>query len=157
MIVIDSWLDAAVAAVEESAPTLGFDGLERGRRAHEAGPDLFGAFVAVTSDVTCIQIGLLATARGHATLARTLLDLADEEALGEADKIDAVRELANVIAGGVKRGMIGHDPGLRIGLPVFVHGAVEKTASLELLVQGFSFAGERIALVVLQGARSRAA
>jgi hypothetical protein len=157
MIVIDSWLDAAVAAVEESAPALGFEGLQRGVRAREAGPDLFGAFVAVTSDVTCIQIGLLATVRGHGTLARTLLDLGDDEVLGDADKIDAVRELANVIAGGVKRGMICQDPGLRIGLPVFVHAAVEKTASRELLVQAFSFRSERIALAILQCPRSQAA
>ncbi len=157
MIVIDSWLDPAVAAVEESAPALGFAGLVRGVRTPDAGPDLFGAFVAMTSEVTCIQVGLLATARGHTALARTLLDLTEQEELGDADKIDAVRELTNVIAGGVKRGMIGNDPGLRIGLPVFVHGALEKTGSLELLAQAFSFDGERIAVVVLQGARRRAA
>lgn len=157
MIGIDTWLDAAVAAVEESAPTLGFAGLKRGVRGREAGPELSGAFVALTSDATCIQVGLLSTARGHTTLARTLLDVVDGEALGDADTIDAVRELTNVIAGGVKRGMIGRDPGLRIGLPVFVHGGVEKTGSLELLVQAFSFCDERIVLVVLQAASRRAA
>jgi hypothetical protein len=157
MVTIESWIEAAVAAVEESAPTLGFSGLERGTRAREAGPDLFGAFVALTSDVTTIQLGLLATSSGHAALARTLLALGEEEELGDADKIDAVRELANVIAGGVKRGMIRHDPGLRIGLPVFVHGALEKTASLEVLVQDWRLSGERIALVILQGARRQAA
>lgn len=157
MVTIESWIEAAVAAVEESAPTLGFSGLERGIRAREAGPELFGAFVALTSDVTSIQLGLLATPTGHAALARTLLALGEDEELEDADKVNAVRELANVIAGGVKRGMIRHDPGLRIGLPVFVHGALEKSASLEVLVQDWRLSGERIALVILQGARRQAA
>jgi hypothetical protein len=157
MIAIESWLAAAVLAVEESAPTLGFEGLERAAHAAHPASDLSGAFVALTSDVTSIQIGLLATADGHASLARTLLALPRDETLGDADKIDAVRELANVIAGGVKRGMIEQDPGLRIGLPVFVHGGVESTGSLESLVQHWQFCGERIALVILQAARRGAA
>ena len=157
MICIDNWLDAALKSAEESASALGIDGLERGDRSTKASPELFGALVSVTSDATCIQVGVLGTPGGHAAVARTMLGVGESDGLDEADVVDAVRELANVIAGGLKRDMIERDPGLRIGLPVFTHGALEATPSLDLALQHLRVSGESLALVVLQARQRRAA
>jgi hypothetical protein len=154
---IERWLDAALTAIEESVVTLGFDPPRRGARERSASPELFGALVSVASDRTSIQVGILSTRGGHAAVARTMLAIEPSEEVAEDDIADAIRELTNLVAGGLKRAMIDRDSGLRIGLPVFIHGAVEKTASLELAVQYLNLSGESVAIVVLQAASARAA
>ena len=55
-----------------------------------------------------------------------------DEEVSDADIADAVGELVNIVAGGVKQRMQDAAGGLRLGLPVFIHGYVQPTQQLEV-------------------------
>jgi hypothetical protein len=121
---VDQWLGAA----EESASEVAFTALGRESLSvaqHSATPphDLSGAYVQLMSDREVVHIGLCAEPDVLRRLAGALVG--DETALSTADITDAVGEIVNMLAGGVKRRMVSTHPGLQLGLPVFIHGHLE--------------------------------
>ena len=62
---------------------------------------------------------MLASEPAQRFVARTLLGAAAGEELAEDELHDALCELANLIAGGIKSQCIDRDPGLKLGLPSF--------------------------------------
>jgi len=68
-------------------------------------------------------LGLFGTGDSCTALARSFLGMAPGEAMTREDMVDGVSEIANIIAGGIKRraSLFGS---ARIGLPVFVMGDV---------------------------------
>jgi hypothetical protein len=81
-----------------------------------------GAYVGLVAQEEPIQVGLLADERGCQTLAKSLLGVDPaEEDLAEPDVSDAMCELINIVAGGLKR-RVTPRLSVTMGLPIFVAG-----------------------------------
>ncbi|HVY27761.1 MAG TPA: chemotaxis protein CheX [Polyangiaceae bacterium] len=81
-----------------------------------------GAYLALVAQEEPIQVALLANAAGCQTLSKLLLgmDAADED-LPDADVSDAMCEVINIVAGGLKR-RVSAELKVTLGLPLFVAG-----------------------------------
>jgi|HubBroStandDraft_6_1064221.scaffolds.fasta_scaffold46129_3 CheY-specific phosphatase CheX len=74
------------------------------------------------------ELWFVASRASCAALADAVLGGMDVEALPIGVTNDAICELVNMLAGGVKRRLVGSD--LELGLPVFVNGSVEPSDRL---------------------------
>jgi CheY-specific phosphatase CheX len=121
------WLDAALSATTELAKTsLGFSLVTVVAKLDKLPGDMAGAWVALVGSGTSMQVGIASSLEGCHGLARAFLRMPESEGpLSEDDMVDALGEMANVIAGGVKRRVAHLDPSTRLGLPIVVRGKVE--------------------------------
>lgn len=132
---VSDWVVAMADASAELALSLGIDGVEVVGW-HELPPTgLAGAYIPLLAEDQTLQLALLASPGGCADLSRLLLGMAPGDEVAAADIADAVGELVNIVAGGVKQRLqsaIRSSGGLRLGLPVFIHGYVQPTQQLEV-------------------------
>lgn len=128
---VSDWVAAMADASTELALSLGIDGVEL-LGWHDLPPTgMAGAYIPLLAEDQTLQLALLATPAGCADLSRLLLGMEPGDAVSDADVADAVGELVNIVAGGVKQRMQG-SASLRLGLPVFIHGYVQPTQQLEV-------------------------
>lgn len=127
---LDDWMSAVVASAEELATVaLGFEGSTLVGRRDSFPRDLNSALVALVSESASVQLGVASTDEGCRQLAGALLCLEPgEEELSDEDVADAVGEIANIVAGQVKRTIGGPGSSMKLGLPLFVHGKVETSS-----------------------------
>jgi hypothetical protein len=132
---VSDWVVAMADASAELALSLGIDGVEL-LGWHDVPPTgMAGAYIPLLAEDQTLQLALLATPAGCADLSRLLLGMGPDEEVSDADVADAVGEVVNIVAGGVKQRMADAVPngsGLRLGLPVFIHGHVQRTQQLEV-------------------------
>ena len=89
--------------------------------------DLYGVYIPLLSDGLALQFGLLAERRVCAKLASALIGLAPDESLdSDEDVFDAVGEVTNLVAGGVKMRVAGRAD-VSVGLPLALRGKVYPT------------------------------
>lgn len=123
MVPLDDWMKATVDAAAEFSTTT----LEAPLSTLESSNlplDLTGCFVALVGEEGSLQIGLASDSSGCMTLAKALF--ASEEDLPDNDVGDALGEIANIVAGGVKKRMAGQVP-LALGLPIVMEGHIRLT------------------------------
>jgi hypothetical protein len=145
-VAVSDWVLAMADASSELALSLGIDGVEL-LGWHDVPPTgTAGAYIPLLAEDQTLQLALLASPAGCADLSRLLLGMEPGEDVPDADIADAVGELVNIVAGGVKQRMQGPEGtgtgSLRLGLPVFIHGYVQPTQQLEI-----SLASARIGAV----------
>jgi hypothetical protein len=129
---VSDWVAAMADASTELALSLGMDGVEV-LGWHDVPPTgMAGAYIPLLAEDETLQLALLSSPAGCADLARLLLGMESDEAVSDADIADAVGELVNIVAGGVKQRMQDAAGALRLGLPVFIHGYVQPTQQLEV-------------------------
>jgi hypothetical protein len=129
---VSDWVAAMADASGELALSLGMDGVEV-LGWHDVPPTgVAGAYIPLLAEDQTLQLALLATPGGCADLSRLLLGLEPADDVSDADVADAVGELVNIVAGGVKQRMQDSAGALRLGLPVFIHGYVQRTQQLEV-------------------------
>ena len=129
---VSDWVAAMAGASTELALSLGIEGVEV-LGWHDTPPTgMAGAYIPLLAEDQTLQLALLASPDGCADLARLLLGMEPGEEVSDADIADAVGELVNIVAGGVKQRMQETTGGLRLGLPVFIHGYVQPTQQLEV-------------------------
>jgi chemotaxis protein CheX len=122
---LSDWLKATVeAAAEFSSTTLGA-ALEVLDADSRLPLDLTGCFVALVGEEGSLQIGLASDSTGCMTLAKALF--ASDENLPDEDVGDALGEIANIVAGGVKKRMAIGKVALVLGLPIVMEGHVRLT------------------------------
>ena len=139
---VSDWVAAMADASTELALSLGIDGVEL-LGWHDVPPTgMAGAYIPLLAEDQTLQLALLSSPAGCADLSRLLLGMDAEDEVSDADIADAVGELVNIVAGGVKQRMQDAAGGLRLGLPVFIHGYVQPTQQLEV-----SLASARIGTV----------
>lgn len=108
------WIEALEAAATEVVTTGGAELPEFDSRGApmKGGP---GAFISLVGDGHSVRLGIVGS---EAALAR-LAGLAIMSELEPDEFEDATCELANVIAGNVRKLLNSRAPGLRLGLPVY--------------------------------------
>jgi CheY-specific phosphatase CheX len=84
-----------------------------------------------TGEIT-LQIGIDVDEAGAAKLTRALLMMEEDEEVELEDITDAMGEIANMVAGGVKSRLIAVESSLTIGLPHFVEGETDDSNTLVL-------------------------
>lgn len=119
------WLGVAVDAAREIAHAAlgvaesGFD-----ESAGEPAGDLYGVYIPLVGEGVSLQLGMLADRRVCAALARALIGMAPGEQLeSDADVLDAMGEVSNLIAGAMKMRVAAEMP-LVVGLPLALCGRV---------------------------------
>ncbi|MHB8189822.1 MAG: chemotaxis protein CheX [Ferrimicrobium sp.] len=90
-----------------------------------------GAWVQLVGQRLSVSFGLVADFEVCATLAQRLLGYGPETAVTEIEVTDALTEIANIIGGVAKRDLVGIDPSLVTGLPMFFFGRVSVPSTLE--------------------------
>ncbi len=143
------WLAATAQATLEMAPALGFEG---GRMESEGVElaDEAGAFIPMICDATCLQIGFVADRETCQSLAKALLGMEpQDEDLSNEDLADAVSEVVNMFAGGVKARIQPRDPSVKLGLPMFVQGQLTPGGHGERVAAGLSLGPIRGQVVVV--------
>ncbi len=88
-----------------------------------------GALIPIVSELSPVQIGVFASEPDCTRLARALLYAAPTDPITRAEMIDAMCEIANMLAGSVKARVTGYATHAALGLPTFVHGPVEAATS----------------------------
>lgn len=121
---VSEWINATVSAASEfSSTTLGapLSTLD----SSNLPVDLTGCFVALVGEEGSLQIGLASDTVGCQTLAKALF--ASDDDLTEEDVGDALGEIANIIAGGVKKRIVTGQVAWALGLPIVMEGHVRLT------------------------------
>jgi len=123
--IAEDWLRATVEATSEFCETTLAMEMRTGVDAPRLPDNLTGCFVALVGSEEALQIGLASDPAGCQTLACTLF--AAEEELSESDVSDALGEIANILAGGVKKRMAETFGGMSLGLPIVMEGHLRVT------------------------------
>lgn len=123
--VVDAWLAAAEEALREVAQTaLGGADISAAVSVAVAPAGVGGAYLQLMSEREAVVVGLCAGDAALRHVSGALLGASGAD-LAPADVTDAVGEVANMLAGGVKRRMSAANPGLQLGLPLFIQGHLE--------------------------------
>ena len=146
----ESWLADLEGAFEDiAAPALGLPGMEVLHR-HRTPPVAHAALLGLTGPEGSIQIGLASDEAGCQSLAMSLLGLGpDEGPLPTAEAADAFCEIVNIAAGAFKARLRDRTTQLQMGLPIYIHGAVQATEQVEVQVSEVRFGDARAALLLV--------
>jgi hypothetical protein len=108
-----------------------------------------GAYLGLVAQEEPIQVGLLCEPAGCQLLAKALLgmDAADED-LPAADVGDAMCEIINIVAGGLKRRVSGQ-LAITLGLPIFVAGHPLPNQQQEISARQLKIGEVPVSLLVL--------
>lgn len=144
-----SCLDALIAALDEVSTTvLGGEGAAPLPSQRSSGPG-HGAYLSLNAGDEPVQVGLAVSPEGCQALAKALLgmDVADED-LPSADVSDAMCEVINMVAGGLKRRV---SPGLPItlGLPIFVAGQALPNHQQEVSSRSVALGDVAVSVILL--------
>jgi hypothetical protein len=121
---LTEWMNlAADAATEIATGALGAESVEWRHPSGVVLPsDLCGVYIPLLGDGFSVQLGVLGRRDVCTQLAKSLLGMGPEESLdGDADVFDAVGEVTNMVAGGVKVRAAGHT-NVTLGLPLALTG-----------------------------------
>lgn len=141
------WLDAASDSTAEFASTtLAFE-LRQGDDLPRLPENMTGCLVALVGQNESLQVGISSNAEGCETLARTLF--ASDDELSEDDISDAMGEIANIVAGGVKTRMAKLFGGLQLGLPIVMEGHVRVTERQQIAQRDVALGDVPVRLLVV--------
>jgi hypothetical protein len=120
---VKAWRMAFFEAVQELADGfLGGAQVERLGQTQEMPYALLGAFVQVVCDEGPVLLGITGSSNSCMGLAKMMLGMSETDELEEPDAFDAVGEIINIAAGGMKTRLTGSLGKIEIGLPVFLSG-----------------------------------
>lgn len=144
-----SCLDALVDAASEVASTVlagaSFAALRDGP-GYGSG---HGAYLSLVAPEESFQVGLLVEPAGCQVLAKALLGMEPgDEDLAPGDVSDAMCEIMNIVAGGLKRRVTDHMP-LTLGLPMFVTGHPLPNQQQEVASRAMKISDVTVSVILL--------
>jgi CheY-specific phosphatase CheX len=147
------WRDAVRGAATEIARyALSFDGASVAEpESAAATAAMIGAHIPLVGSES-FELSLVATRESCHALAGAVLCMTSGATLSAAEVADAIGEIANQLAGGVKRRLASNGGDLELGLPVFVNGSVEPTGRQSVIALPTKF-GPIATMVVIVGPR----
>lgn len=132
---VQEWQQAMLEATRRTAAaSLGYEHCEWMGAREQLPAETCGSYLPVISQENSIQLALVSDDAGCRRLAQALLGMSEGDELSSGDVADAVGEICNIIAGGVKILLHDKDTELKLGLPLFIHGHVQNTVLLESAV-----------------------
>lgn len=131
---LQDWMAAAIeATLEMSGAVLGFEGSASETPPPPESRQYPGAYIGLNAPNEAVQVGVVAKPESLQALAKAMLGMAPEdEDLPSSDMADAVGELVNIFAGGIKQRMLPRLGSLNLGLPLFINGFIEPTEKLTI-------------------------
>lgn len=154
-VTIDEWLSATVDSTAEFAATT-LRGTLTHVEAHDTVPaQVTGCFVALVGEDESIQIGIAASASGCQNLAQALF--ASEEPLDESDVSDALGEITNIVAGGVKKRVAAKRTQLAIGLPIVMDGQLRVCDRQQLVTADVAIGDVAVRILILCSSKANPA
>ena len=153
---LKDWLASLIEASADSATNvLGFEqkvlpGVGDGMSACQPSVTS-GAFISMLSEGGAIELGFAATKDVLQALAKIVLGMAPEEDIVAADTADAIGEVVNIIAGGVKRRLNEAAGGINLGLPLFIEGTLVGRESQEMAHANVLLGEMPVCLIVVRG------
>lgn len=154
-VTIHEWLAATVDSAAEFAATT-LRGTLGHVESHDAIPaQVTGCFVALVGEDESIQIGIAASAEGCQSLAQALF--ASDEPLDDADVSDALGEITNIVAGGVKKRVSQKRTQLAIGLPIVMDGHLRLSERQQLVSADVAIGDVAVRLLILCSRQQTAA
>ncbi len=122
------WRDAVLGAATEIAQhALAMTGARFAASEHVATGALVGAHIPLVGGERPYELQLVGALETCQALARSILMMGPTDAIKPAEVADAVGEIVNMLAGGVKRRLGAGGSELELGLPVFVNGTTVPT------------------------------
>ena len=155
---IDVWMDASLEALRDvMVQACGMDGLDVVASADQMPPDLAGAFIPLAGERDSAQVGLAGDLDARQRVCGALMQMSPEEAaeLSTSDVVDAMGEIVNIAAGGIKSRLQPMLGALTMGLPLFINGRVEATERVETRVARVTTGGLELVVVVVRGREGR--
>ena len=128
---LTEWMDlAADAATEIATGALGMGTIRWQHPAPGEMPvDLCGVYIPLLTEGFSVQLGILGRREVCTQLAKSLLGMGPEESLADDSEVfDAVGEVTNLVAGGVKVRAAAHT-NVKLGLPLAMIGSLLPTAA----------------------------
>lgn len=108
-----------------------------------------GAYLALAAQDEPIQVGLLVDAAGCQILSKALLGMAPADAnLPDADVSDAMCEIINIVAGGLKH-RVSTELRLVLGLPLFVAGPLLPSREQQLVTRTLKLSEVTVEVLLL--------
>lgn len=115
----------------------------------ELPPEFSGAFLQMVAPGDPVLIGLIGPNVSCHELSKILLGMELNEELSDDDMNDAMGELINVAAGGLKKRMGDLSESIQLGLPLFLKGRLSTSGNIGVEVITAQIAGNFCALIVL--------
>jgi hypothetical protein len=113
-----------------------------------------GAYIAILSEENSVHLGFSSTPQGCRTLARGFLGMRGDDPIDDADVVDGVSEVMNILAGKVKSKMTGRDGTLRLGLPMFIKNPVSVGQGTETVGSDVKIGPVECRLIVYRSKRA---
>lgn len=152
---VADWQQAAVEVASEiGVSVLAFGGTTPPERIAGIGNERRGAYVPILSGDNSLHVGIVSDESGCVSLTRALLGMAPDEDVSPEDVRDAVGEIANMIAGGVKTKVTEKGVSAQIGLPIFIQGHIECGGSTQTIVSQLTFDDVDVCITVVRSGRS---
>lgn len=153
---LQEWLDCLARVTSEYATKhLRFDATAAAPEAARGGVPRPAVYVAILGATSSMHLGLTTSQDGARILARAFLGLRGREEVADRDVVDGMSEILNILAGKVKSRMSARDGSLRLGLPMFVSGAVGHGDGTERAVADVTMGPVPCQLHVFRQNRSR--
>jgi chemotaxis protein CheX len=151
---VAEWQQAATeVAFEIGSSVLAFGQCSPPERLAAIGDGRRGAYVPILSGDYSLHVGIVSDGAGCANLTRALLGMGPDEDVSLDDVRDAVGEIANMVAGGVKTRITARGIPVQIGLPIFIHGHIEGGAATQSMVSQMKFDDVDICVTIIKTAK----
>jgi CheY-specific phosphatase CheX len=141
----------AQAFSEVVGSSVGWEAPAQVTRRAEIPTDLSGAFIPLAGEGLALQLGLTGTEAACRSVAAALLQCSADEAaaMPMPEVADSVCEVVNIAAGHVKARLAESQHGIALGLPLFVHGAVQPGERMDVNVFDLRYGEVPLVLVML--------
>ena len=112
---------------------------------------LSGSYLMLTCGEFQMEIGFLSSEKILMEIARILFVVTPEEVLPREDMIDAIKEVINIISGGVKCRLNDQiSGGITLSIPFFLEGKDVQEKNQDALIENIIVAGMPVSLYVRQ-------
>lgn len=147
------WLEATIATMRDCAGMFEAEGVEVLEVSGALPAHTGGAYISVVGSQQSAELGVVCSPDAQQALGQKFLGA--DAPLAPDEVADSMREMANIVAGGLKTMMVQYDPTLALGLPMFVDG-VHLGSNTHTHVAKVSLAGQEVYLIViLRSSRAR--
>lgn len=152
---VGEWQEAAIQVAQDiGTGVLAFEECSPVDRVGNIGQDRQGAYVPILSGDCSLHVGVVSDESGCASLTRALLGMAPDEAVSIDDIHDAVGEIANMVAGGIKTKVTAKGTDAQIGLPIFIQGHIESGSATQSVVSQLKFGDVEVCITVVKTSKS---